>query len=57
MSYDFDIVYKKMITNIAADALLKVYSQELTCMALSSISPILFQQILDLYEKDPDCKR
>ena len=52
MTYDFDVVYKMGTDNKAADALFKVPSQELSCMALSSISPTLYQKILESYEKD-----
>ena len=44
MAYDFEIVYKKGAENRVADALSRVPSQEISCMALSSISPTLYHQ-------------
>ena len=52
MSYDFDIVYKKGRENGVADALSRLPSQEISCMALSSMSPLLYQQVVDSYGED-----
>ena len=46
MAYDFEIMYKKRSENRVADALSRVPSQELACLALSSISSTLNQQIM-----------
>ena len=52
MTYDFEVVYKKRKENRATDALLRISSQKLSCMALSSISHVLYQQVLSSYEKE-----
>ena len=57
MMYDFDIMYQKRVENKADDALSRVPSQRLSCMALSCISPTLYQQILQTYEKDEAIQR
>ena len=57
MTYDFDIVYKKGSENKADDALSKMSSHELFCLALSSVSLDLNQQILRSYENDVGIKK
>ena len=52
MVYDFEIVYKKGTMTRAADALSRVPSQEISYMALSFISPTLYQKILSSYDND-----
>ena len=52
MAYDFKIIYKKGTNNRAADALSRVHSQDFSCMAMSSIAPLLYQQVVEFYEKD-----
>ena len=52
MAYDFEIVYKKGKENGAADALSRMPSYELSCLALSSISYVLYQEVLASYERD-----
>ena len=57
MSYDFDIVYKKRSENRAADALSRFPSHEILCLAISSISSTLNQQIFQSYESDAGIKK
>ena len=52
MAYDFEIVYKRGKDNRAVDALLRLPGEKLFCMALSSISLVLYQQILYFYDQD-----
>ena len=57
MVYDFEIVYKRVTENKAVDALSRVLSQKISYMALSSISPTLYQQILSSYHHDDGIKK
>ena len=57
MAYDFDIVYKKKNDNQVAGALSRMPSHELSCLAISSVSANLNQQILDSYENDPEIQK
>ena len=52
MAYDFEIMYKRGKDNRAVDALSRFLGEELSCMALSLISPLLYQQILNSYDQD-----
>ena len=45
-------MYKKGKDNGAANALSRVQSHNISCMALSSVSHILYQQILQTYAND-----
>ena len=57
MAYDFEIGYKKGKDNRAADALSRVQSHNISYMALSFVSPILYQQILQTYANDEDIQK
>ena len=52
MAYDYEILYKKGRENKIVDALSRFPGQDLSCMALSSISHVLYQQVLHSYEND-----
>lgn len=47
MAYDFDITYKKGSENREVDAFLRMPCHEILCLAISSMSTTLNQQILD----------
>ena len=53
MAYDFDIVYKREAENRVADALSRISFYEILCLAVSSVSLDLNQQILKSYKKNP----
>ena len=52
MVYDFDIVYKKGRENQATDALSRMPSHEILCLAISALSSDLSQQKMSSYEGD-----
>ena len=57
MAYDFDITYKQGSENGVADALSRVPSQELLCLAISSVSADLNEQICNSYAGDPGLQK
>ena len=57
MAYDFDITYKQGSENGAADALSRVPSHELLCLAISSVSADLNKQICNSYAGDPGLQK
>ena len=52
MVYDFDIVYKRGRENRATDALSRMPSHEILCLAISAVSSDLSQQKMSSYEGD-----
>ncbi|XP_042059609.1 uncharacterized protein LOC121804134 [Salvia splendens] len=56
MAFDFEITYKKGVENLVADALSRVHSSEIFCMALTTISTYIYPMIQATWETDTQLK-
>ena len=57
MGYDYEICYNRGKENVAADALSRVSSHQLSLMALSVVSSDLLSSIQQSWDIDPHCKQ
>ena len=54
MAFDFEITYKKDVDNVVADALSRVHSSEILCMAITTVSIDLYPLIATTWISDPE---
>lgn len=55
LGYDYKIIYKKGVENVAADALSRIPGTDLLTMTLSSILSELLEKIKNNWQTDPTC--